>query len=86
MDQSTYQYLARRDGAASTQQMAAVPAPPGVTQNFDNPAYSTRSLDVFVAIGLSFAGLFIFMRVYTKAYLLRNFGAEDGEHGGASWS
>ena len=79
MDQSTFAYLSRRDGGQAAQQMAAVPAPPGVTQNFEDPAYATRSLDVFVAIGLCIAGLFIVMRVYTKAYLLRNFGAEDGK-------
>ena len=60
--------------------MALVPPPPGVRQNFDHPDYavSFRVSQIIVGVGLGFAALFIIMRVYTKQFILRNFGAEDG--------
>ena len=60
--------------------MGVVPPPPGVTPNFDNPelAYPLSTGKTMIGVGLSIAGLFILMRIYTKARILRNFGAEDG--------
>ena len=60
--------------------VGAVPPPPGVTANFINPemAYPLRTGQTILGVGISIAGLFILMRIYTKARILRNFGAEDG--------
>ena len=74
MDTSTFAYLARRQQG----DVALVPAPPGIQANFENPPYATRDAPIFVGVGLTIAGLFIIVRAYTKQFILRNVGAEDG--------
>lgn len=75
MESSTVDLLVRRQQG----QKAVIEPPPGVKQDFVNPPYATRDQNIFVAVGLTIAGLFIIVRVYTKQYILRNFGAEDGK-------
>lgn len=58
--------------------VAAVPPPPGVTQDFINPPIAAANAPTLVGIGLAIAGLMVVMRFYTNGYLLWRFGAEDG--------
>ena len=59
-----------------------MPPPPGVTPNFDysNPWLFMQSRAIIIA-GLVFATLFLGLRLYTKTYLLRKFGWDDGKLG-----
>lgn len=59
----------------------AAPPPEGVTPDMENPHDSLRTvLYVTQAVTLLFVTLFIGMRVYAKAYLLRNTASwDDGE-------
>ena len=58
--------------------MAAVPPPPGVTQDFVNPPVTAEAAPVLVGVGVAIAGFLVLVRMYTKGFLLRKFGAEDG--------
>lgn len=58
--------------------VAVVPPPPGVTQDFVNPPIAAANAPILVGIGVTVAGLLVVMRLYTKVYLLRKFGVEDG--------
>ena len=58
--------------------MAAVPPPPGVTQNFIDPPLAATDAPILVAVGVAIAGILLLVRIYTKGFLLRKFGAEDG--------
>lgn len=69
--------LLQRDGPPM---MVAVPPPPGFTQNFIDPPVSGADAPIFVGIGVTIAGLLVIVRMYTKGYLLRKFGPEDGTH------
>lgn len=56
-----------------------VPPPPGVTPNFDHPE---RRLDVTLyivsSVGMAICTLCLAMRVYTKQWIKKAFGIEDG--------
>ncbi len=56
----------------------AMPPPPGVQSNFTDPPTAGSDLYIFTIVGLVIASLFLVMRLYTKAYILKKFGAEDG--------
>ena len=55
-----------------------LPPPPGVQSNFIDPSIAGGSFPIFVAVGLVFATIFLVIRLYTKAYILKKFGPEDG--------
>lgn len=56
---------------------AGIP-PPGVTPNFINPTSRRVQIDT-VAIALpAVALLFIFLRLYTRIFVSRAFGLDDG--------
>ena len=61
-------------------QMPALEPPPGVKPNFTNP--ESRAPDVLLTTGIITALMLIFvlLRLYTKAVVLKSFGWEDGEH------
>ncbi len=64
--------------STATPIIGAAPPPPGVTPNFVNPPQDAHDTNVFIAVGLAFAGLFLVMRLYTKSYILRAVGWEEG--------
>ena len=59
-------------------EMAAIPPPPGITQNFVNPPIAAQDAYILVAVGVAIAGSLLLLRLYTKAYILKKFGWEDG--------
>lgn len=58
--------------------MSAVPPPPGVTSNFDDPPVTAQAAYTLVAVGVAIAGALLILRIYTKGIILRKFGWEDG--------
>lgn len=58
--------------------VAAATPPPGIQSNFVNPPLAAENMYTSVVVGLAISGLFLLMRVYTKGYILRKFGADDG--------
>ncbi|KAI9793317.1 MAG: hypothetical protein M1833_000762 [Piccolia ochrophora] len=59
----------------STQGM--IPPPPGITPNFVDPPSIAYRLIVLFVVGTFISTSFIIMRLYTKARIIRAFGAED---------
>lgn len=57
----------------------ALPPPPGVTPNFDysNPWLYLETRDVIIA-GIVFATVFLALRIYTRTFVIRKFGWDDG--------
>lgn len=56
----------------------AAPPPPGVTPNFTNPSGSEYEIySVSIALCVT-ASLVLLARLYTRAYILRVFGLDDG--------
>ena len=60
------------------QEEAAIPPPPGYTQNFVNPPVAAQDAYILVAVGVAVAGSLLLLRLYTKAWILKKFGWEDG--------
>lgn len=57
---------------ASPDVMATWPAP-----NFEDPVTAGPALNVIAILFLLIAYLFVFLRIYVRAYLLRSFGVDD---------
>ncbi|KAI9822099.1 MAG: hypothetical protein M1826_000559 [Phylliscum demangeonii] len=55
----------------------AAPPPPGVVPNFDHPASHRSRLLAANIIGLSVAGIFVCLRIYTRQRLTRRLGFDD---------
>jgi len=56
----------------------AVPAPPGFTNNLENPEYRNLAPTIIIAcVSTFFATLLLGIRVYTKAFLAKLFGWDD---------
>lgn len=53
------------------------PPPPGVTANFVNPPQHTNGLVPLIGVFLTLSTIFLALRLYTKAFLLRILGWED---------
>lgn len=56
----------------------AVPPPPGVTPNFVDPETRAPVVIVFSAISLGLMWPVLATRTYTKVWILRSFGWDDG--------
>ena len=61
-------------------QVAAIPPPPGVAQNFMDPPVTAQDAYILVGVGVAIAAVFVVLRIYTKVVLLKTFGLEDGAH------
>ncbi|KAL9027317.1 MAG: hypothetical protein Q9196_004142 [Gyalolechia fulgens] len=57
--------------------VGAVPPPPGVTPNFDNPDYRSGGIVPLACIFIPWAAIFMALRVYTKVRIIKVFGLED---------
>ena len=55
----------------------AGPPPPGVRPNFDDPANLNNFVILTLTLCLVFSSLTVFMRTYTKLFILRSWGYED---------
>ncbi|KAI4236121.1 MAG: hypothetical protein L6R40_006246 [Gallowayella cf. fulva] len=55
----------------------AVPAPPGVEPNFTNPVYHSGGIVPITAIFVTLSTVFLAIRIYTKAHIIKVFGLED---------
>ena len=53
------------------------PAPPGVTPNFDHPIQRTDGLIPLIAIFVPLSTIFLALRLYTKAKIIKILGWED---------
>ena len=63
---------------ASATQSAFVPAPSGVTVDFDNPRHNGMPMAYYVTgVFLAFASLSLAMRVYTRIVVVKEFKMED---------
>ena len=60
-------------------QLPAMPPPPGVIPNFDDPKSIVRSLIITSIIFTTLAGVTVVIRVYTRTRIVRAFGSDDGE-------
>lgn len=59
--------------------LTVLPAPEGYVVNFENPPQIGNIGGYFVTgFGLALASAFLFMRLYTRIAITRNFGIEDG--------
>ena len=58
----------------------AVPPPPGETPNFVNPEYNPGGTVPVSAIFLTLSTIALSLRIYTKARVVKIFGAEDCKH------
>jgi hypothetical protein len=63
---------AERDGI-----VGVLPPPPGVIPNFEHPESQVYRLVITIAILLPVTTLVLFLRVYTKRVIVRNFGTDD---------
>ena len=59
--------------------VGAIPPPPGVTPNFTNPVYHSGAIIPLSAVFITLATIFLAIRIYTKAVILKVFGLEDCE-------
>jgi hypothetical protein len=57
--------------------VGAMPPPPGVTPNFDNPESIAHRVVVISVLGAAIAIPICLLRLYTKRRILRNFGLDD---------
>lgn len=53
------------------------PPPPGVAPNFTNPSYISAGIVPASAVFLSLSTICLLLRIYTKARIIKIFGAED---------
>jgi hypothetical protein len=59
--------------------LTVLPAPEGYEVNFDNPPQVGALAGYFVTgFGIALAATFLSMRLYTRCFITRNFGMEDG--------
>lgn len=59
--------------------LTVLPAPEGYEVNFENPPQVGHIAGYFVTgVGISLAAAFLGMRLYTRCFITRNFGLEDG--------
>ena len=58
-----------------------MPAPIGVTPDFDVNHYNNTQLQFILAysITLGFAAITLLLRLYTRIFLIQGFGLDDGE-------
>ena len=54
-----------------------IPPPDGVTPNFIDPEYSSGGIVPICAVFLTLSTIFLVLRVYTKAHIIKIFGLED---------
>ena len=59
--------------------VGVIPPPPGVTPNFEHPAYHSGGIVPIAAVFIPLAAIFMILRVYTKLRIIRVFGLEDCE-------
>ena len=62
---------------SSSVEVGAVPPPPGITPNFVNPDYNDGGTVPVTAVFLTLSTIALSLRVYTKARVVKLFGAED---------
>lgn len=55
----------------------AVPPPPGVEPNFTNPVYRSAGIVPITAVFVTLSTVFLAVRTYTKAHIIKVFGLED---------
>ena len=55
-----------------------VPPPPGVASNFNDPETRARPCIIIAIICLSLIWPVVVMRVYSKSWVLKTFGWDDG--------
>lgn len=67
--------------ASNTAPEGLMPAPIGVTPDFDVNHYSSTQLQFILAysITLVFAAITLLLRLYTRIFLIQGFGLDDGE-------
>ena len=58
----------------------ALPPPPGVIPDFQDPFSLRPYHNVAASLAISFSGFFLILRLYTKARIIRHFNLEDCEH------
>ena len=66
------------DPSQITPSTPAIPPPPGVTSNFVNPHTRAPVAIIFISIAISLMWLVVMTRLYSKAWILRSFGWDDG--------
>lgn len=60
------------------EQQGAMPPPPGVTPDFENPKDQLNTIMIVTqALCMVFVTVFIFLRVWIRVTILRSFTAED---------
>ena len=55
----------------------ALPPPPGVVSNFENPPSEATSIITVTAVFLAFMLAMVMMRIYTKGWIIRSLGWDD---------
>jgi hypothetical protein len=67
--------------ASSTAPVGLMPAPLGVTPDFDAHHYDSTQVQFIWAysITLFFAAITLILRVYTRIFIIQGFGLDDGE-------
>lgn len=67
--------------ASNTVLEGLMPAPIGVTPDFDVSHYNNTQLQFILAysITLGFAAITLLLRLYTRIFLIQGFGLDDGE-------
>lgn len=55
----------------------ALPPPPGVTSNFDNPPSLTRGMNIAMGVAIPLTTIFFGMRAYTRLFIRRTWIFED---------
>ena len=64
-------------GSSDPSQQGVAPPPPGVTPNFAHPEYHSCGVVPITIVFLTLATIFLLLRLYTKARILKLVGAED---------
>jgi hypothetical protein len=58
--------------------IGAMPPPPGITPDFDNPKDELRTLMITTQVlCISIVSIFVFLRVYVRIRIMHDFGRED---------
>lgn len=66
--------------AAAVDVVTVAPVPPGKVQNLENPDYIGQKIVVCNAACLTLAGLIVMLRLYTRAFIVRNIGKDDSKY------
>ena len=53
--------------------------PPGVVPNYDNPEHRGQGITIAAIVGTAITAIFIICRLYTRIWISRSFGKDDGE-------